>query len=74
MVGGAMTALKSKLEKRAAALVERIEALDKAGDEKFALADHHLTAHEAELAEMETELRQLGNFPPLPGLAGNSGG
>jgi hypothetical protein len=67
MVGSAMTALKAKLEKRATALVERIEALDKAGDEKFALADHHLTAHETELAEMETELRQLGNFAPLPG-------
>jgi hypothetical protein len=67
MVGSAMTALKAKLEKRATALVERIEALDKAGDEKFALADHHLTTHETELAEMETELRQLGNFAPLPG-------
>jgi hypothetical protein len=67
MVGSAMTALKAKLEKRATALVERIEALDKSGDESFALASHHLTAHEMELAEMETELRQLGNFPPLPG-------
>lgn len=74
MVGSAMTTLKAKLEQRAAALIERIGALDKAGDEKFALADHHLTAHETELAEMETELRQLGNFPPLAGSAGNSGG
>lgn len=67
-----MTALKAKLEQRAVALMERIEAVDRAGDEKFALADHHLTAHEAELAEMEGELRQLGNMPPLPGSSNGS--
>lgn len=72
MVGGAMTALKAKLERRAVSLMDRIDAVDKAGDEKFDLADHHLSTHEAELAEMESELRQLGNFPPLAGSDGKS--
>jgi hypothetical protein len=73
-VGGAMTTLKAKLDKRAEGLLARIELLDKAGEEKFGLADHALATHETELGEMESELRQLGNFPPLAGLANGSGG
>jgi hypothetical protein len=73
-VGGAMTTLKAKLDKRAEGLLARIQLLDKAGEEKFGLADHALAVHETELSEMENELRQLGNFPPLAGLANGSGG
>jgi hypothetical protein len=73
-VGGAMTTLKAKLDKRAEGLLARIELLDKAGEEKFGLAEQALATHERELSEMESELRQLGNFPPLAGLANGSGG
>ena len=64
-VGGALTALKAKIEQRAEAMHARIAALDKASEDKFLLADHTLDLHEKELQQMESELRQLGNVPLL---------
>lgn len=64
-VAPAMSALKTRLEQRAAKLLERVAAADRSSEASYSIADQHLDAHEADLRVMESELRQLGNLPPL---------
>ena len=64
-VAPAMTALKRKLEQRAEELIARMSKAEVLAAGAYDIAHKHLDAHEEEIKQMESELRQLGNLPPL---------
>ena len=64
-VAPAMSALKRKLEARAEELLARMSKAEVMAAGAYDIAHKHLDANEAELKAMESELRQLGNLPPL---------